>query len=119
MQHTQPDIRPIKESSNLYELAAPYSFHLGLELFIIPKGFKYDGASYAKLLFQRDGIHRAACLVHDYLYVNKGCIGSVKYSRKDADKKFKTMMTEAGLKSWHINLAYLSVRLFGKFYWSE
>jgi hypothetical protein len=119
MQLTQPDIRPIKENRDLYELQQPYSFHLGLDLIIIPKGFRYDGASYANLLFQRDGIHRAACLVHDYLYVCRGQIGDVIYTRYEADKKFKSMLQEAGVKNWHAKLAYKAVRLLGWVYWND
>ena len=119
MQPMQPDIRPIKESGALYELNQPYSFQMGLEIIVIPKGFKYDGASYAKLLFQRDGIHRAACLVHDYLYEHEGKIGNITYTRKRADVKFRQMLLAAGVKSWHVWASYTAVRLFGTVYWDE
>ncbi len=116
---TQPDIRPIKENGQLYKLAQPYSFHLGLNLIIIPKSFQYDGATFAKLLFQRDGIHRAACLVHDYLYENKGIVGDIVYDRKCADNKFKELLKRAGVKHWHVWVSYTAVRLLGWIWWDK
>lgn len=118
-QLTQPDIRPIKENGDLYELSQPYSFHLGLDLIVIPKGFKYDGASFAKFLFQRDGIHRAACIVHDYLYENEGQINNVIYTRYEADRKFKKMLEQYGVKRWHVALSYAAVRIFGNIFWND
>lgn len=113
----QPDIRPIGESGNLYILMHDYEGRIGGVPYTIPKGFEYDGASYAALLFQRDGIHRAACLEHDYLYVNKGIIPEAYYTRLNADNRFRDMLLEAGVKSWHVKLAYAAVRLAGGLYW--
>lgn len=119
MHMTQPDIRPVKESNDLYELQHDYVFDFIGTNFVIKKGFRYDGASYAALLFQRDGIHRAAALVHDYLYVHKGDVGGYIYTRKQADKKFKDMLIAAGLKSWHVWLAHKSVRALGWIWWNS
>jgi hypothetical protein len=92
-----------------------YSFKLHDRMFIIDRGFKHDGATCARLLFQRDGIHRAAALVHDYLYALRGNVEGHEYTRKDADDLFRDMLIEAGVKSWHVWAAYTAVRLFGRF----
>jgi hypothetical protein len=79
----QPHIIPIKESGDLYMLEEDYEISLkpyGLDFYIfIPKGFRYDGATVPRWFWSitgltRDGIHRPAALVHDYIYVNKGQI---------------------------------------------
>ena len=120
MQLTQPNIIPIQESGDIYELAAPFIFTLRTTKFFVPMGFKFDGASYAKLLFQRDGMHRAAALVHDYLYANKGTLhGYFKYTRKEADNLFRDMLISYGVKSWHVALSYRAVRLFGGLWWKD
>ncbi len=114
----QPDIRPIKENGDLYRLEESYCYELlGVRL-CVPAGFEYDGASYSRILFQRDGVHRAACLVHDYLYTMKGEIGPLVYTRYQADQCFKRLLKEAGVKNLHVFLAYSAVRLFGGVYWN-
>lgn len=109
----QPDIRPVKESKMLYTLVADFTYG-GIT---VPKGFRHDGASYSQLLFQRDGIHRAAALIHDYLYDLKGELPEGVFSREYADKLFKRMLKEYGVKSWHVFIAYKSVYIFGRFFW--
>ncbi len=119
MQLTQPDIRPVKENGELYDLAQEYTFYLGNDAVVVPVGFRHDGATFSKFLFQRDGMHRAACLVHDYLYENKGAIDAVIYTRYEADTKFKKMLKEAGVKNWHVFASYSAVRLFGWLWWDK
>lgn len=113
----QPDIRPVAESKDLYELHEAYLFEIDGKTMLVPKGFRHDGATAAALLFQRDGIHRAAALVHDYLYSIKGNLHGFKFSRRMVDRKFKEMLIDAGVKSWHVWVAYIAVRLVGGFYW--
>lgn len=121
MQLTQPDIRPIGESGQLYRLHEAYPFLFCGAQFNVPEGFTHDGATFSKLLFQRDGVHRAACLVHDYLYEKQGYIdtftGGFVYTRYQADQKFKEMLKAYGVKKLHVFAAYWAVRLFGGFYW--
>jgi hypothetical protein len=119
MQLMQPDIRPQSESGALYRLNDPYVFFLGMEKIVIPTGYRYDGASYAALLFQRDGIHRAAALVHDFLYENKGHVQGVTYNRLAADEAFKRLLKLCGVKNWHVAVAYFAVRAFGWLYWRK
>ena len=115
----QPDMRPVQESGDIYVLMKPYVFFWGSHWHTIPKGFKSDGATSARLLFQRDGMHRAAALIHDYIYACKGDLNLVQMTRKQADELFRLWLVEAGIKSWHIKAAYLAVRLFGGSYWKE
>lgn len=110
----QPDIRPVKESGDLYEVFQDYTY----QDITVPNGFRYDGATVPRVVwtligFLPDGIHRAAALVHDYLYETK------EFNRVYADKLFLTMLKESGVKSWHANLAYVTVRIFGNLYWKD
>jgi hypothetical protein len=108
-----------------------YSFEIEIhechkKRFVIPKGMTYDGASVPQLFmaligFERDGVHRAAALVHDYLYRESGFIFDnqnrvFRYTRKDADRIFLMGMQFHGIKSWHGRVAYLAVRGFGWLY---
>ncbi len=117
----QPDIRPIKENGDLYELQEDYTY----KDITVPKGFCYDGASVPRLAltpfgFQRDGIHRPAALVHDWLYVRRGWNGDQqRYSREDADRLFKEMLIGCGVKGWHVAIAYAFVRAFGWIAWDK
>ena len=127
---SQPDVRPIKESGDLYELYEDYAFKFinkrQLLTATIKKGFKYDGASVPRIVwtlagFLPDGIHRPAALIHDYMYEKEGKIpvdgGELEYTRKEADKLFFDALRFLGIKSWHARIAYISVRLFGRLYW--
>jgi len=124
----QPDIRPNSESGDSrYILNEDYIFTLSIDdkrhSFKIPKGFEYDGASVPNLFmfligFERDGVHRPAALIHDFLYVSVGSIKNVhkksfQVTRKDADRIFLKVMEHVGVKSWHGRLGYWAVRGFG------
>ena len=129
----QPDIRPLGESGKeRYVLNEDYSFAFynreGLQALTIMKGFKYDGASVprwamALIGFERDGVHRAASLVHDWLYVNGGRVDendvnlTYIYDRHEADTIFLKAMEYHGIKSWHARIAYIAVRISGRFVW--
>lgn len=137
----QPLIIPVKESGQVYELFRDYRIDLtpfGLETVItIKKGFTYDGASVHRWLWSLsgltpDGYHRPAALVHDYLYERRGRIlgtvpsgqfkGTIKrtdYTRKGADKVFRSMLKHLSIADHRIYLAYKAVRLAGGFYWSD
>ena len=138
MQH--PDIVPI--SAGWYELDEDYSYiftYSGLHLKItVPKGFKTDGASIPRWLWSilgvgRDGLHRAAAVVHDFLYKHQGRLpkGSLQIMRKDgawedsdytptrrdSDKLFLNIMKDAGVILWRRRLMYRAVRVAGKEAW--
>jgi len=128
----QPDVRPYSESGkNRYRLNEDYVFILKLDDgecvgFEIPSGSMYDGASVPRFFmwltgFERDGIHRAAALIHDFMYKKAGRIIDVNgnpfyYSRFNSDRVFLSAMEHHGIKSWHGRLAYLAVRGVGWIY---
>lgn len=120
---TQPDIRPVQESGNaVYVLVDDFVYRLpNGQAVRVPKGFRHDGASGAKFLFGRDGVHRAAALVHDYLIKVKGFIpaetkkdGDIHMTRKRVDRLFRAILEDVGVKSWHVELAYGGVRFWSK-----
>ena len=120
----QPDIRPVKESGELYVLYQPFFFEINGKSITITQGFRLDGASVPRALwsvmFPRDGIHRAAACIHDYLYECKGKLPEgIEYTRLEADSAFKELLTMYGVKNWQVLAAYKAVRLFGNSYWKD
>lgn len=118
----------------------PYSWYTkGLQRIItVPEGFLYDGASVPRIVWTLsgvlpDGLIRAAALVHDFIYRNKGKLpknsyGSIiegvyvdfsahHWKRKDADKLFARIMRESGVSVIKRRAAYLAVRSFGWISW--
>lgn len=108
--------------------------------FIVPEGFKYDGASVPRIYwtivgFLPDGLGRAAALIHDYIYVYKGKIPKghllvkddsgqwVEYQgewiRKRADKLFLSLLIKGGVPKIRRNLAYWAVKGFGWYPWMK
>ena len=80
----------------------------------IPKGFCWDGASVPRILqniFPKWGRYAVASLAHDWLYENR--LGT----RKQADRVFLHLMSEAGVNWVGRHLMYLAVRLFGRRAW--
>lgn len=106
---------------------------------IVKAGFRWDGASVPKFLwrfgFKTDGKHRAAALVHDFVYVyhgnlpdgamisrykeksNQNQYGSL--SREDADRLFGRMMKEAGVSKRRRNFMKWGVTWFGWIFWQD
>ncbi len=135
----QPDVLPVTDK--IYRLDEDYSYcwiKNSIENRIsIPAGFRYDGASVPRLLWtitsiRRDGLIRAAALVHDWIYIHAGRLpeGSHQYKvggnwvdvygrwkRKQADLLFARLMREADYSKTKRRLAYLAVRVFGRFSW--
>jgi hypothetical protein len=133
--YEQPHIIPIKESGDVYRLEHDYIIDLRpyttkhVEL-VIEKGFVYDGASVPRWLWSLsglgiDGLHRAAALVHDFIYIYKGDFkdddtgSDITLSRKEADLIFKKMLTDVGIASHRVWLAYHGVRWFGQSVWDD
>ncbi len=120
----QPDIRPILGGK--YVLHGDYNYevmslHPGF-MIEVPDGFRYDGASVPRFLWslsgiRPDGIIRAAALIHDFVYRNKGWDGLL--TRKEADQLFRIMIRQAGGSWWKAWKAYRAVRLFGRLAWGS
>lgn len=141
----QPNIVPITDRH--YRLVENYTYtwllvqsNTGMRI-CVPKNFIYDGASVPGALgwmvgLHRDGLIRAAALVHDFIYKNKGVlpngafyispdgganwvIGHGKWNRADCDKLFRKMMVESGMPGYKVDIAYNMVKMFGWTYWKD
>lgn len=141
----QPDNEPVGQSVDghtLYRLRRPYLYtwtgpdKKDRSIFI-KAGLIYDGASVPRLAWTfsgltPDGTHRAASLVHDYLYIYRGKLPEGSYLRRDngewvaliaewprkqADKIFARIMRESGVPSHRRKLAYIAVRAGGWAAW--
>ena len=143
----------IKIDRTLFILKKDYSYEWPMDLenpgsndpaivcnrITIEKGFRWDGASVPKafwwLGFKPDGPHRAAALVHDFIYIHKGKLPeksfqadyngvgwhrqSGSFSRKDSDRLFGRMMRESGVKKTRRRLMKFAVSWFGWIYWQD
>jgi hypothetical protein len=94
----------------------------------IPEGFTYDGASIPRPLWSilgatPDGLHRAATLTHDWLYIRNGVVDAwnisenrnvrLELTRKQADQIFLEQMLLSGVKPKRAKNMYRGVRIFG------
>lgn len=142
---TQPDIRPINRKE--YKLFTDWTYEweeFGQKSRInINAGFVTDIASIPKFLwwlgsFQPDGLHRAAAVLHDALYQNRGifsvddpamgyqeydpvlCIWQDKdrtFPRQECDRLFLKLMLEAGEDSKTASAMFWAVRACGWAAW--
>jgi hypothetical protein len=92
----------------------------------IRAGFVWDLASIPWWLvtilwplgLRRDGVHRAAALVHDYLYRARGLMPQGgRLTRKEVDRLFAGTLVVYGLARWRVCAMYLAVRLGGWAVW--
>jgi hypothetical protein len=139
----QPSLIPIADrGKHRYALERDYSYRWEAEgqlwLIQIPAGFTSDGASVPFLAtvltgITRDGLHRAAALVHDWLYHHSGDLPEsfqrwnpiseqwhpvgVPWTRKQADKLFANMLEASGVSKIRRRLMYLAVRSCGWLWW--
>ena len=121
----QPDIRPIKESGEIYMSYKPFTVFINDFSITVPDKFRSDGASVPQWAWSisglsRDGMHRAAAHAHDYIYEKKGIgVAPIPFSRKMADMLFADLLELYGIKKWQVFVMYVSVRLFGGTVWDE
>lgn len=84
-----------------------------------PAGFETDGFSIPRALWPMIGSpwdrFVPAAVVHDYLYASTG--GDGAYTRKDADRVFKWLLTALGMSSVRAELMYRGVRVGGWVGW--
>lgn len=79
---------------------------------VVPDHYETDLASIPRFppllrsLFLKNGHHRIAAVVHDYL-----CGLGKEFPRRVADKIFLEAMKLRGVKRWHRRLMYFAVRL--------
>lgn len=110
----QPDVRPIADGGKDYILCQDFKY----KGFIIKAGYLTDLASvpwFLKGLMGKDGLWRAAALLHDHGYLkNHMC-----HTRKWWDNFFLNVMYDFGVKKWKAKGAYFLVRKFGWIWWRK
>jgi hypothetical protein len=114
----QPALIPIlHDGAEKYQLLCDWTFHWKGNAYVIPGGLVVDGASVPRLLWPfmpPDGLHRAASLAHDYLYILRGrMFYGHKFSKAESDLVFYGLLREAGLNDRRAYTAYAAVKWFG------
>lgn len=110
-----------------WEVAADWSFTIEGNKYIIPQGFKFDGASIPKFLhtwLSPTGVLLMGGLVHDYAYKyetllkldKKKTMG--KINQKKADQIFRDINIEQNGFHFLNNLAYWALRIGGFVAWN-
>jgi hypothetical protein len=77
----------------------------------VPQGFTFDFASIprlGRLLIPKEGYHRYAALLHDWLYA------SHEVSKRDSDLVFREAMDVLDVILWKERSLYKAVKWFGK-----
>ena len=108
-----------------YRLVEPLNFILSDgSVICVPEGFVWDGSSSPRLfwsLLPTEGDFEVAALIHDFLY-NKPELG---FSRSYVDQemllwsKSLSNTNKISLRNLDNYIRYLSVRIFGNFYWNR
>ena len=109
-----------------WEVVKDFHYRFSGVDFIIPKGFKFDGASVPKFLAQflsPVGVLLIGGLIHDYGYkyetlLKKDGTDIGKKSQKWMDKVFRDINIEINGFYFLNYLAYWALRLFGWFAWN-
>jgi hypothetical protein len=111
-----------------WEITTDFSFSVEGKEFIIPAGFKFDGASIPKFLhmfLSPVGVLLIGGLVHDYAYKYETLLRSNKkdtmgkLSQKRADQIFRDINIEVNGFFLMNYLAYWSLRLGGFMAWNK
>ena len=111
-----------------WELAEDYSYELNDKKFVIPAGFKFDGASIPKFLhtfLSPVGVLLMGGLIHDYAYKYETLLRENKkdtmgvISQKRADEIFRDINIEVNGFFLMNYLAYYSLRLGGFMAWNK
>ena len=111
-----------------WEIAKDFEYELNGEKFVIPAGFKFDGASIPKFLhtfLSPVGVLLVGGLVHDYAYKYETLLRENKrdtlgiISQKRSDEIFRDI--NIGVNGFYlmIYLAYYSLRLGGFWAWNK
>tara|TARA_B100000929_G_C15499447_1_gene416990 strand:- start:290 stop:871 length:582 start_codon:yes stop_codon:yes gene_type:complete len=111
-----------------WEIAEDFNYELNNKQFVIPAGFKFDGASIPKFLhtfLSPVGVLLMGGLVHDYAYKYQTLLKKDKketlgvISQKRADEIFRDI--NIGVNGFYLMnyLAYWSLRLGGFLAWNK
>ena len=110
-----------------WEVAADWTFTIESNKYIIPQGFKFDGASIPKFLhtwLSPTGVLLMGGLVHDYAYKYETLLKSDKkktmgkINQKKADQIFRDINIEQNGFHFLNNLAYWALRIGGFVAWN-
>ncbi len=111
-----------------WEIAKDFEFELNSNKYVIPAGFKFDGASIPKFLhmfLSPVGVLLMGGLVHDYAYKYETLLKGNKIdtmgilTQKRADQIFRDINIEINGFYLMNNLAYWSLRLGGFMAWNK
>ena len=111
-----------------WEIANDFDYEVNGEKFIIPAGFKFDGASIPKFLhpfLSPVGVLLIGGLIHDYAYKYETLLKSNKkdtmgvITQKKADEIFRDINIEINGFYLMNYLAYWSLRLGGFMAWNK
>lgn len=113
----RPKLSPIPNSEK-WELAESWHVALRGEWFVIPEGYRTDGASIPRFLWRVcghpfSGVRMIPALVHDALYDDLIPCDD----RKVADKFYRDGLIEQGFARWKARLEYTALRWFGGSHW--
>jgi hypothetical protein len=115
------DIQTTAEKGRVYTLAEPGGLRIEWKdkaPFIVPQGFKSDGASvprfFWRLVFPK-GDEKAirAGFAHDWIYRNH----PEGWTKAEADLMFYDLLLEDGVEKWRAWIAYQGVKWFGHLAW--
>lgn len=97
-----------------------YHYQLSTRLIIIPVNFISDLASIPRIFWcflEPSGKNYVrASVIHDYLYSKKSIEAYKDLSRREADKIFLEVMKIEGVFIFKRYMMYISVRIFGSFF---
>jgi len=125
----EPDLRAVSRGE--WEVKQHYIVRYGIKdggwkSFIIPMGFRCDGASIRRILWTLVGITptgliSAGAVAHDWLYRQGGNMPELfkeeKWTRQGADDLLFQLMKRAGMRWWRTYMVYWAVRIGGKGSW--
>jgi hypothetical protein len=139
----QPEIKKIKSNKSFlrrlithwfsFELLKNYRFSFYLNgkkhIFIIPKGFIYDGATIPWYLWKYLNIlpigkHNPATIIHDFIYETEGHLvdvmgQNVKVSRTFCDDLYRDQLLMLGYPIETVVKIRKSIKVFGFLFWRE
>lgn len=115
----QPKLSPVKGSDKLWELAEDWHVCVRGIWYVIPMGYRTDGASIPRFLWRVcghpfTGRRVIPALTHDAIY--EGVIPF--YTREGADRVYRDGLVEQGFPKWKAAVEYTAIRWFGKRHWN-
>lgn len=113
----KPRLRPVPRKDR-YLLLDDFRIQTRWGLVVVPKLFRYDGASIPRIGWQLTytPFHpdvMLAALVHDWLYL------SHQFSKETADLIFKDLLLESGVSETKAWIMYQAVKLGGGCAWKQ